>query len=126
MFLMKSRNCDVNKSVEMSKSVVRTFFSYSEELRVVYPGELRIISSSPDIIREVFRHSFCLALNLKSVIAYPEFNEICKLYANVMQARVRGILSKPESYRQGVLQAGVHYMVFSTMKGKKELDENYI
>lgn len=126
MFLMRSKNCNVGKSMEVTKKVVKSFFDYSDELRDSFSEEIKKISGSPDIVREVFRHSLCLALGLKSVLAYPELSEICKLYANRLASEVKGVSDKSEPYRQGVLQAGVHYMVFSTMRSKKELEENYV
>ena len=126
MFLMRSKNCNVDKSMEVTRKVVKSFFDYSDELRSSFSQELKMISGSPDVVREVFRHSLCLALNLKSVSAYPELSEICKLYANRLIPEVSSVLDKPEAYRQGVLQAGVHYMMFSTKRNKKELEENYV
>lgn len=97
--------------------MVRMFFDCCDKMKPSMETEIEELSASRDIIRDVFRHSSCVALELQSVPAYPQYENFYKVYANMVRSEMPMLLRKSEAYRQGLLQAGVHMIVFSTREG---------
>ena len=111
---------------EISRRSVAQFFSCSDEIERKCPDKYAMMSKSPDIIRDVFRHSFCVALDLQSSPAFSDLDELYTEYSEHLKKSVGNASALSTEVRQGMLQAGVHYIVFSTKSGKRELDENYV
>lgn len=112
--------------LEIAKALVQEFLTTTDSIRGEYPDMVKKLSSSPDTIREVFRHSLCTALDLPSVSYIREFSGLYPIYANRMKPHLEGVLDKSMEYKQSILQSGVHCIVHITKRSKKELEENYV
>ncbi len=112
--------------LEIAKALVQEFLITTDSLKGEYPDMVKKLSSSPDTIREVFRHSLCTALDLPSVSYIMEFSGLYPIYANRMKPHLDGVLDKSMEYKQSILQSGVHCIVHITKRSKKELEENYV
>lgn len=112
--------------IEIAKALVQEFLITTDSLKGEYPDMVKKLSSSPDTIREVFRHSLCTALDLPSVSYIMEFSGLYPIYANRMKPHLDGVLDKSMEYKQSILQSGVHCIVHITKRSKKELEENYV
>ena len=112
--------------IEIAKALVQEFLITTDSLKGEYPDMVKKLSSSPDTIREVFRHSLCTALDLPSVSYIMEFSGLYPIYANRMKPHLDGVLDKSMEYKQSILHSGVHCIVHITKRSKKELEENYV
>lgn len=117
----KGLRSNINKDEAQIRKLVSTFFDLcNESLGVQYPEEVKRMRKSPDRIREVFRHSLCMALDLHSACAYPEMVVLTEVCADVFKKKLEGYSTGNINHRQGLLQLGMHYIVIATNSSKKE------
>ena len=112
--------------LEIARSLVQEFLITTDSIKGEYPDIVKKLSSSPDTIREVFRHSLCVALGLPSISYMREFSGVYPLYANRMKPFLHNVVDKSTEYKQSILQSGVHCIMHITKRSKKELEENYV
>lgn len=122
MFIVRENKKTVNKvscfdnTVEgrLFKAIVDDFFNFSmTHIKNEHPDVYKALQTSNSVIREVFRHSLCKALDLTSVSAYP-YIDIYDEYAERMRGILGDISDWSIEYRQGVLQACIHILAFVT------------
>lgn len=117
MFYVSRRNTRNVEVANTIKELTKDFFDYSiSTLSVQHPEEYQLIDTSTKRMRDVYRHSLCLALDLPSKPAFEDVKSVYPIYEKRMRGYIGKYADKSKEYRMGILQVGVNCMVRMTAK----------
>lgn len=115
MFLVSRKDKHNTEVTDTVKELTRDFFDYSmKTLSSELPSEYQLIDTSTKRMRDVYRHSLCLALDLPSKPAFDDVNNVYPIYEKRMRSYTSKYADKSKEYRMGILQLGVSCMVKMT------------
>ena len=112
IFKVQQTNRNVAETI---RDMTGDFLDFSmSEIKEGYPNEYCLMNTSTSRLRGVYRHSLCMALDLPSKPAYHDIAKVYPVYARRMRKFTKKYANTPESYRMGVLQAGVNCWMKTT------------
>lgn len=115
MFFVNRRGEGNTEVAETVRELTRDFFDFSvDTLSVELPREYQLIDTSTKRLRDVYRHSLCLALDLPSKPAFDDVKSVYPIYEKRMRGYTDKYANKSKEYRMGILQVGVNCMVKMT------------
>lgn len=102
----------------LCKELTRDYLYYVRDITdKADTDSLKRLSVSYDRLREVYRHSLCVALGLRSMCAFQEYESICSNFAKLARNILGDIVDREDEYKQGILQVCIHCIMMVTKRG---------